>query len=344
VSLADVVRVAIGEVEDFARIQLLSLDEATVGGNVAVDLAHLLSELMENATHFSPPDTMVEIVGHRGETGYVLSVSDQGIGMSADQLAEANDQLAKPPLVGLALSRSLGFIVIGRLASRFDVHVKLTSSPSGGVTAMVTLPREIVTFAGDDAPEVTEPATTTAPDEDEDEATLVLDDTGEDLIDELLDGAPTASAATGVDGGLDGPALDQDEDWERSLESLRQDELPEAPVEPEVRVPPAPEPPAAEEPVPAPVAPEPAVVEPPAPAADEAPTVAPITAAGLVKRTPKKRSENATGGGMPGGGGANVAPSRQSSRSPEEIRKMLSRYRSGLNKGRAGADADGGGE
>ena len=126
VALADVVRVAIGEVEDFARISLLALDDVTVGGNVAVDLAHLLSELMENATHFSPPDTTVEIVGHRSETGYTLSVSDQGIGMSADQLAEANNQLARPPLVGLALSRSLGFIVIGRLSSRFGIAVKLT--------------------------------------------------------------------------------------------------------------------------------------------------------------------------------------------------------------------------
>ena len=148
VALADVVRVAIGEVEDFARISLLALDDVTVGGNVAVDLAHLLSELMENATHFSPPDTTVEIVGHRAEDGYTLSVSDQGIGMSADQLAEANTQLARPPLVGLALSRSLGFIVIGRLASRFGVAVRLTSSPSGGVTALVTLPPELVTVDG----------------------------------------------------------------------------------------------------------------------------------------------------------------------------------------------------
>ena len=69
VALADVVRVAIGEVEDFARISLLALDDVTVGGNVAVDLAHLLSELMENATHFSPPDTTVEIVGHRSDDG-----------------------------------------------------------------------------------------------------------------------------------------------------------------------------------------------------------------------------------------------------------------------------------
>ena len=148
VALADVVRVAIGEVEDFARISLLALDDVTVGGNVAVDLAHLLSELMENATHFSPPDTTVEIVGHRSDEGYTLSVSDQGIGMSADQLAEANSQLARPPLVGLALSRSLGFIVIGRLASRFGVTVKLTSSSSGGVTALVTLPGVLVTVDG----------------------------------------------------------------------------------------------------------------------------------------------------------------------------------------------------
>ena len=63
VELADVVRVAIGEVEDFTRISLLSLDETTVGGNAAVDLAHLLSELMENATQFSPPDSTVEVVG-----------------------------------------------------------------------------------------------------------------------------------------------------------------------------------------------------------------------------------------------------------------------------------------
>ena len=114
---------------------------SAVAANVAVDLAHLLAELMENATQFSPPETLVEVVGHRTRDGaYVLSVSDQGIGMSAEQLAEANQQLAHPPLMGLALSRSLGFIVIGRLAARHGIAVRLTASPSGGVTALVTLP------------------------------------------------------------------------------------------------------------------------------------------------------------------------------------------------------------
>jgi signal transduction histidine kinase len=145
VALADVVRVAVGEVEDFTRISLLALDDVTVGGNVAVDMAHLLSELMENATHFSPPDTRVEVVGHRTrDAGYIISVSDQGIGMSAEQISEANQLLAQPPLVGLAMSRSLGFIVIGRLASRFGISVRLTSSPAGGVTALVGLPPDLV--------------------------------------------------------------------------------------------------------------------------------------------------------------------------------------------------------
>ncbi len=80
--------------------------------------------------------------------------------MSADQLGEANIQLTRPPLVGLALSRSLGFIVIGRLAQRFGVSVKLTASPSGGVTALVTLPRELVTYA--DEPALEEPPPTEA--------------------------------------------------------------------------------------------------------------------------------------------------------------------------------------
>ena len=144
VPLADVVRVAIGEVEDFARLSLVALDDAKVTGSAAMDVAHLLSELMENATAFSPPETNVEILGHQSADGYVLSISDQGIGMSEEQFAEANRLLADPPLVGLTLSRSLGFTVVGRLASRFDISVRLTSSPTGGVTALVTLPAPVL--------------------------------------------------------------------------------------------------------------------------------------------------------------------------------------------------------
>ena len=127
VALADVVRVAIGEVEDFARISLLALDDVTVGGNVAVDLAHLLSELMENATHFSPPDTTVEIVGHRSDDG--LHPLGERPGHRHERRSAGRGQPpAGPPAARRPgpVSRSLGFIVIGRLAARFGISVKLT--------------------------------------------------------------------------------------------------------------------------------------------------------------------------------------------------------------------------
>lgn len=395
VALADVVRVAIGEVEDFARIQLLALDEATVGGNVAVDLAHLLSELMENATHFSPPDTTVEIVGHRAEDGsYVLSVSDQGIGMSSDQLQEANVQLTRPPLVGLAMSRSLGFIVIGRLASRFDISVRLTASPSGGVTALVTLPTDLVTYPGEEAPATTPPPATeqaaSAPapaveaapevvvDEpveapvveeaepepvEAEEEPVVLDEVVEEVEEEEEPLEPVD--ADDLLDELVEEVVPEGDDFERGLQSLVDDELAPGPVEPPAPVSTAglsdtdsvpgafgttalEEPPSAEAPA-APEAPAPVEgsVEAPAQAApvEAAPAEpalepggAPLTASGLVRRTPKKRSAAAVGGGMP-----TVAAARatgQTQRSPEEVRKMLSRYRSGLNKGRGSADSD----
>lgn len=157
--LANVVRAALAEVEDFGRIDLLSFDEILVASNVAADLAHLLSELMENATNFSPPETRVEVVGHRTKAdGYVVSVTDHGIGMSAEQLQEANESLAKPPLVGLALSRSLGFIVVGRLAGRHGISVRMMASPSGGVTAVVTVPPNLVTDTPGGIPEAPAPA------------------------------------------------------------------------------------------------------------------------------------------------------------------------------------------
>lgn len=143
--LANVVRAALAEVEDFGRIDLLSFDEVLVASNAAADLAHLLSELMENATNYSPPETKVEVVGHRTKAdGYVISITDHGIGMSADQVTEANESLAKPPLVGLAMSRSLGFIVVGRLAARHGIAVRMMPSASGGVTAVASLAPSLV--------------------------------------------------------------------------------------------------------------------------------------------------------------------------------------------------------
>jgi signal transduction histidine kinase len=351
VSMADVVRVAIGEVEDFARLQLLALDESTVGGNVAVDLAHLLSELMENATHFSPPDTSVEIVGHRADDSrYVLSVSDQGIGMTADQLAEANVALSRPPLVGLAMSRSLGFIVIGRLASRLHVSVKLTASPSGGVTALVTLPADLVTYPGEDSltdlPERTAPVSEEVVIDQVQEALAAPDPEPEPVLDEIVaEGEFPVESLTATSEDLLDHLVDEvvpeGAAFEQGLQSLVDEELAREPVEPPPAAPvttaPVVEAPVVEAPVvEAPVVETPAAQAPSS--TNEPAGAAPLTAAGLVQRTPKKRSAGDDSNKL-----SMSAPARstgQSQRSPEEVRKMLSRYRSGLNKGRGNADPD----
>jgi len=161
VEVADVLRVAMGEIEDFSRIELTSVDSSTVAGSVAVDLAHLMSELMENATQFSPPDADVDVVGYRiADDSYQLTLADKGIGMSAEQIATANKTLAEPPLVGLDLSRSLGFTVVSRLAHRLGVTVRLTAGHEGGVTAVVTIPAEMVGRVDD---ELDEPMIDAAP-------------------------------------------------------------------------------------------------------------------------------------------------------------------------------------
>jgi hypothetical protein len=150
VPLTKVCLAAVGEIEHFARVELLDIDECEIVSKAAADIAHLLSELMENATQFSPPDTRVEVVGHRSQDGgYSVSITDQGIGMSAEQLAEANEMLAHPPIIGLTLARTLGFIVAGRLAARHGIGVRLLSSPTGGVTAIVHLPSTVLVTAGD---------------------------------------------------------------------------------------------------------------------------------------------------------------------------------------------------
>ncbi len=147
VALSDVIRGAIGEIEDFSRIDLVAFDDATIVGRAAVDAAHLLAELIENAAHFSPPESRVEVSGLLGGHAYLITVVDHGIGMSEAHLLENNSLLIKPPVMGLALSRTLGMIVVARLASRFGITVRLLPTPGGGITVHVTLPLGLLSDA-----------------------------------------------------------------------------------------------------------------------------------------------------------------------------------------------------
>jgi signal transduction histidine kinase len=153
VPVADVVRAALSEVEDYQRILVGAIEPATVTGSVTTDLAHLLAELMENALVFSPPEQPVEVYGAgRADGSYALVVVDTGAGMPPADIEAANRRVAGDEQFTVAPSRYLGHYVAGRLAARHRIGVRLEPSPTGGITAVVVAP-----------PGLVEPAPTTGP-------------------------------------------------------------------------------------------------------------------------------------------------------------------------------------
>ncbi|CAL9325066.1 sensor histidine kinase [Streptomyces sp. SudanB52_2052] len=144
VSLTNVVRAAVSEVEDYARVEVRQLPEAAVIGTAVADLTHLLAEIIENAAQFSPPHTRVRITGEPVGNGYAVEVEDRGLGMGKETLAEANRRIAQSEALDLFDSDRLGLFVVSRLAARHDVKVHLRTSPYGGTTAVVLLPTALL--------------------------------------------------------------------------------------------------------------------------------------------------------------------------------------------------------
>jgi signal transduction histidine kinase len=163
VPLVDVVRAAVSEIERYERVRIAALPpHAHVAGFAADDLSHLLAELMENATSFSPPDLPVEVSGWLLESGEVmLSVHDEGIGMTAERMDTLNSRLADfdPDAAYDAYDHSgsagsddtrglgLGLYVVARLAHRHGVRVRLREQKQGGVAAVVVLPKGLLATA-----------------------------------------------------------------------------------------------------------------------------------------------------------------------------------------------------
>ncbi|MYU25587.1 nitrate- and nitrite sensing domain-containing protein [Streptomyces sp. SID8352] len=150
VQLMDVVRAAVAEVEDYERIEVRRLPRLAVTGPAVADLTHLVAELLENATVFSPPHTAVQVLGERVANGFTLEIHDRGLGMAADALLDANLRLAETPDFELSDTDRLGLFVVSRLAQRQNVRVSLQPSPYGGTTAVVFVPDALLT---DDAPD-----------------------------------------------------------------------------------------------------------------------------------------------------------------------------------------------
>jgi signal transduction histidine kinase len=144
VSLTNVVRAAVSEVEDYARVEVRQLPEAAVGGAAVADLTHLLAEIVENAAQFSPPHTRVRITGEPVGNGYAVEVEDRGLGMGKETLDEANRRIEQSEALDLFDSDRLGLFVVSRLAARHGIKVHLRTSPYGGTTAVVLLPTTLL--------------------------------------------------------------------------------------------------------------------------------------------------------------------------------------------------------
>jgi hypothetical protein len=376
-SLVDVVRAAAAEVEEYQRVEFLPLAELEVAGHAAVDVIHLLAELVENATAFSPPNTKVQIAGQAVPHGYVIEIEDRGLGMSDEELIQANDRLANPPEIDFALSRVLGLYVVGRLGQRHGIKVQLRHSWYGGVTALTLLPHALLVWPkvpqvipeaaravtpgrgelppperGAQPAEPEPPPTPAAPSGDH---LPIFEAARSDwFITEPAEPAPlphrqrqhqSARAGDGRGPGLAGPPPRPPQGGDQP-----QQQRPAPAVPPDDPRPWRPEPVRASDeeaplyqaerarqreqpPVPpVPVAGEPAGAPPPAPGpAQAAGEAGPrLTQAGLPRRVPKANlAPGMTAAQEPAG-----QPAPPPGRSPDEVRSMLSSYRTGIERGR----------
>jgi signal transduction histidine kinase len=317
VPLVDVVRAAVSEIERYERVRIAALPpHAHVAGFAADDLSHLLAELMENATSFSPPDLPVEVSGWLLESGEVmLSVQDEGIGMTAERMTTLNSRLAEfdPEAAYESYDEGdeglgLGLYVVARLAHRHGVRVQLREQKQGGVAAVVVLPKSLLTAA----PTSAVPASGTGP----------------------VTGAPHTFSLPGADAEVNSNVLSGRSQGGDPLVDLAEEAVrhaaAESPAETTMEL---------LAPVPAPEGPDPVPEEPPAPAPTAAETEAatehtradeePLTDKGLPKRTPKITAPT-----IP-------APrQRNSSVDADALRRRLGGFRRGAEAGYRDVEAE----
>ncbi|MER5701191.1 nitrate- and nitrite sensing domain-containing protein [Micromonospora sp. NPDC002296] len=144
VPLADAVRLALGEIEDYTRVDVQIPPGVSAAPAIVGDLVLAAAELMENATVFSPPHTRVTVTAAPTEGGVRLSVVDRGIGMTEERLAEANARFTRRERLDLAPTEVLGLFVVGRLARRHGWTVDLVPTAVGGVTARLEIPSALL--------------------------------------------------------------------------------------------------------------------------------------------------------------------------------------------------------
>ncbi|MFI9408673.1 sensor histidine kinase [Nocardia gamkensis] len=150
VPLEEIVRGAVSETENFARVGTVHVPDVWVAGGAVADLIHLLAELIDNATTFSPPEAPVSVLGNLVGRGVVVQVEDQGLGIRFEERERLNEMLGEPPdfhEMALEGRRHLGLFVVGRLAQQHSITVSLQESAYGGIKSIVLLPTELLQAA-----------------------------------------------------------------------------------------------------------------------------------------------------------------------------------------------------
>ncbi|MEU4118581.1 ATP-binding protein [Kitasatospora sp. NPDC028055] len=147
VPVVNVLRSAVSETENYARVVVQGVPRASLSGQAVADVIHLIAELIENGTTFSPPYTQVQVSAQEVPKGLAVEVEDRGLGMTAEEYERLNEYLANPPeldVSALGDDLRLGLFVVARLAARHDIQVTLRPSPYGGTRAVVLVPSALL--------------------------------------------------------------------------------------------------------------------------------------------------------------------------------------------------------
>ncbi|MEV0977427.1 ATP-binding protein [Streptomyces sp. NPDC049915] len=143
VSMTEVLRSAIAEVEQYSRVKLVPPIEGTLRGHAVADVIHLLAELVENAGVFSAPHTQVLLRASLVTSGLAVEVEDRGLGMPVEEQQRMNQLLADPDQVNVArllADGRIGLYVVSQLARRHGIRVRLQNNIYGGVQAVLVVP------------------------------------------------------------------------------------------------------------------------------------------------------------------------------------------------------------
>ncbi len=343
--VTDVLRVAMGYNTRYRDISLRTVDEVLIDAGAAWEATHLLSELLENATQFSPDDTLVEIhATHLDDGSYRVTIIDHGYGMSDQQLAAASSIISNPPDLDLTDANSIGLQVAGRLAAKLSATVELSQTAGSGVTVEILLPVDVVVGEVESPTGTTEPSGSPAP-ADRDSTSGTSGKLGEWVAPSverakapLLPRNEPAQAEEASPAGDRAKTLDEalgaDADFDAGVENLLVADEPEADGGPADRtsaanaVPDALRAPADRDEI--------SALRPPENDTDDDSWVAPeVVGRAEAEELGLTRRKRGSGPRIAGPGGS---PVRASTRKPEEVRSMISQYRDGL-KGRKGPEA-----